>query len=257
MYIDTHCHLHDPKFNGALDQVVESYTSLGVTKAIDMGCCYKTSLIGKSLAEKYDSVYFGAGCHPSDAKTFNEEEYNGIKSLLSCEKCVAVGEIGLDYYWDDSYKDVQKEVLKTQLSLCKETGLPFSLHVRDATLDALTILKENRDKIINGGVVHCFSGSKETAKEYMDLGLKIGFGGPISFKNAERTREVVKYVPLDFIVTETDCPYLSPEPFRGKTNSPKNIPIIVDVIARVKGEDIEKVEEIVYKNAKQVFKKIK
>ena len=257
MYIDTHCHLHDPKFEGILDEVISECERYGIVASIDMGCCYKTSLIGKDLSEKYSSVYFGAGFHPSDARDWSESSYDEIKALTSHEKCVAVGEIGLDYYWDDSYKEIQKQVLIAQLELAKETKMPFSLHSRDATLDTLTILKENRDKIVYGGVIHCFSGSKETAKEYMDLGLYIGFDGPITCKNAERARDVVKFVPKEFILTETDSPYLAPEPKRGKLNSPTNIPLILEKIAIVKGLDLEELKLIVYQNAKNLFKKLK
>ncbi len=257
MYIDTHCHLHDEKFDGIIDRVVLEYEKYGIKAVIDMGCTYNTSLIGKTLSEKYQSVYFGAGVHPSDAKDFTEEDYYKIKELLSHEKCVAVGEIGLDYYWDKSYNDIQKRVLIAQLELAKETKMPFSLHSRDATLDTLTILKENKDKIVNGGVIHCFSGSKETAKEYMDLGLYIGFDGPITFKNADKPREVVKYVPKEYILTETDSPYLAPEPKRGKLNTPENIPIILEKIASVKGLDLEELKSVVYLNAKNLFKKLK
>ena len=257
MYIDTHCHLHDEKFNGIIDQIVLESQKYGVVASIDMGCCYKTSLIGKALAEKYASVYFGAGFHPSDAKDWTDNDYDNLKALIHNEKCVAVGEIGLDYYWDDSYKEVQKKVLIAQLELAKETKMPFSLHSRDATLDTLTLLKEHKDKIVYGGVVHCFSGSKETAKEYMDLGLYIGFDGPITFKNAEKAREVVKFVPKEFILTETDSPYLSPEPKRGKLNAPYNIPIILDKIASVKGIDLEELKAVVLSNAQNLFKKLK
>ncbi len=257
MYIDTHCHLHDEKFNGIIDQIVLESQKYGVVASIDMGCCYKTSLIGKSLAEKYASVYFGAGFHPSDAKDWTDADYDNIKALLSHEKCVAVGEIGLDYYWDDSYKEVQKKVLIAQLELAKETKMPFSLHSRDATLDTLTLLKEHKDKIVYGGVVHCFSGSRETAKEYMNLGLYIGFDGPITFKNADKAREVVKFVPKEFILTETDSPYLSPEPKRGKLNAPYNIPIILEKIASVKGLDLEELKAVVLSNAQNLFKKLK
>ncbi len=257
MYIDTHCHLHDPKFDGILDQIVLESQKYGVVASIDMGCCYKTSLIGKSISEKYSSVYFGAGFHPSDARDWTDADYDNIKALLAHEKCVAVGEIGLDYYWDDTYKDIQKKVLIAQLELAHETKMPFSLHSRDATLDTLTILKENKHKLTCGGVVHCFSGSKETAKEYMDLGLYIGFDGPITFKNAEKAREVVKYVDKEYILTETDSPYLSPEPKRGKLNAPYNIPIILDKIASVKGLDLEELKTIVLSNALKLFNKLK
>lgn len=257
MYIDTHCHLHDPKFNGARDEIVKECERVGVGLIIDMGCCAQTSLIGKELSEKYPSVYFGAGCHPSDAKTFDQNEYEKISALADHPKCLAIGEIGLDYYWDSSYNDIQKQVFISQLELAKEKKLPFNIHSREATQDTLEILKTNKDKLIYGGVMHCYSGSIETAKEYMKLGLMISFGGPATFKNADRIREVVKTIPDDYLFTETDSPFLSPEPLRGKNNKPFNIPIILNLLAKVRNQDADFLQEKVYENAKRLFTKLK
>ena len=255
MYIDTHCHLHDPKFP-EVESVVSEYLKFGVDKALNMGCCLETSLGGKMLAEQFESVYFGAGYHPSDANAWNSQKALEIEKLLSHAKCCAVGEIGLDYHYGIDNKDKQKECFVAQLELAKAYKQPVSIHSRDATADTLTLLKENKDKLIYGGVLHCFSGSVETAREYLKLGLHIGFGGTLTFKNAKSLLEVARDVPLDRCLTETDCPYLSPEPYRGKLNSPKNIPIIVDKLASVKGMDVESVRTSVYQNAKNLFNKI-
>lgn len=255
MYIDTHAHLHDPKFPD-IEEVVYEYQKFGVDKALNMGCCLETSVGGKTLSEKFESIYFGAGYHPSDANDWDNQNAIEIEKLLSHEKCVAVGEIGLDYHYGNENKDKQKACFIEQLELAKSYKLPVSIHSRDATLNTITLLKENKDKLVYGGVLHCFSGSVETVKEYLKLGLYIGFGGTLTFKNARSVLEVAEYLPLDRCLTETDCPYLSPEPYRGQRNSPKNIPIIVDKLATVKGIDVECVKETVYQNALNLFNKI-
>lgn len=255
MYIDTHCHLHDPKFLDN-ESIVSEYLKFGVNKAINMGCCLETSLGGKTLSEQYESVYFGAGYHPSDANDWDKHNATEIEKLLSHKKCVAVGEIGLDYHYGSENKEKQKECFIAQLELAKAFKLPVSIHSRDATQDTVNLLKENKDKLVYGGVLHCFSGSEETAKEYIKLGLFIGFGGTLTFKNARSVLEVAKAIPLEACLTETDCPYLSPEPYRGQINTPKNIPIIVDKLASVKGLELESVKEAVYQNALKLFNKI-
>ncbi len=256
MYIDTHCHIHDPKLNDT-DKVVNEYLSSNVSIALNMACCALTSEQGKVLAEKYPSIYFGTGCHPSDVSGLDEEEFRKIKNLTSHPKCVAVGEIGLDYYWPGYDKEKQIEGFILQLELASEVGLPVSIHSRDATCDMLKILKQNKAKLVNSGVMHCFSGSKETAKELLDLGLYISFAGPLTFKNANSILEVAAFVPNDRCLTETDSPYLSPHPLRGKTNGPKNVPIILHKLAEIKGENAEKLADQVMKNAKTLFKKLK
>ena len=256
MYIDTHCHIHDPKLADT-DKVVAEYLDSGVSIALNMACCALTSEQGKVLSEKYPSIYFGAGCHPSDVSGLDNEEFNKIKSLANHPKCVAVGEIGLDYYWPGYDKDKQIEGFILQLELASEVGLPISIHSRDATSDMLKILKQNKSKLNYSGVMHCFSGSKETAKELLDLGLYISFAGPLTFKNANSILEVASFVPNDRCLTETDSPYLSPHPLRGKVNGPKNVPIILHRLAQIKGENAEELANQVMKNAKTLFKKLK
>lgn len=255
MFIDTHCHLHDAKLTD-LDAVVKNYLRENVTKVINMGCCLETSEIGKSLSEKYDSVYFAAGYHPGDINGFNDDELEKIKSLAIHEKCVAIGEIGLDYYWEPYDKERQIDGFIKQLELACELKLPVSIHSRDATADMLKILKDNKAKLTYGGVMHCFSGSKETATELMKLGLYISFAGTVTFKNANNLKEIAKFVPVDRCLTETDCPYLAPHPLRGTINEPKNIPLIAAHVASLKEMDVLDFADCVMKNAKTLFYKL-
>jgi len=255
MYIDTHCHLHDEKLSDT-DRVVSEYLDSGVDIALNMACCALTSNKGKELAEKYPSVYFGSGCHPSDIKGFDQNEFDQICALCDHPKCVAVGEIGLDYYWEGYDKKLQQDGFIRQLELAKQKKLPVSIHCRDATGDMLRILKENKDKLTYGGVMHCFSGSVETAAELIKLGLYISFAGPLTFKNANTILEVAKFVPIDRCLTETDSPYLSPHPLRGKVNGPKNVPIIASVLAKEKGVELDYLAPIIMNNAKTLFNKL-
>ena len=256
MFIDTHCHLHDSKFENT-EEIVSNFVRDGVDIAIDMGVNAKTSEIGKGLAEQYDNVYFGAGYHPSDAADFNEENLDKIKSLLAHSKCVAVGEIGLDYYWKPFDKKKQIDAFIKQIELASECCLPISIHCREATEDTLKILKQYRSKLTFGAVMHCFSGSKETAKELLDLGIYISFAGPLTFKNGVKAREVAEYIPSEFLLTETDSPYLSPEPLRGTRNEPKNVSLITACLAKIKGANIEEFSALILDNAKRLFNKIK
>ena len=255
MVIDTHAHLHDDKLID-LDAVVSRYLANGVEKVINMGCCLKTSEIGRDLSEKYSSVYFAAGYHPSDANDFNNENLDKIKALLLDEKCVAVGEIGLDYYWQPFDKDKQIDCFITQLEVAKEFKLPVSIHSREATGDMMKILKEHKNLLEYSGVMHCFSGSVETAKELLDLGLYISFAGPLTFKNSVKAKEVAKYVPLDRCLTETDCPYLAPHPLRGTVNEPKNVVITTEFLADIKEMPMQDFSKIVYDNAIRLFYKL-
>lgn len=255
MFVDTHCHLTDKKFTD-VETVITNALDRGVSKLITVSCSVEDTVNGLNLSEKYSSVYFGAGIHPSDVLDTGEKDVDKLLALASHPKCVCIGEIGLDYYWDKSYIEKQKTELVRQLEIAKQLKLPFSFHSREATEDTVKILKENKDKLIYGGVIHCFSGSVETAKQYLNLGLKIGVGGTVTFKNSRKVQEVVEFLPLDAILTETDSPYLSPEPFRGKVNEPKNIPVISEYIAKIKGEEIEKLSKILYSNAKELFKKL-
>ena len=255
MYIDTHCHLHDDKLCYT-DAVVSEYLKSGVDIAINMACCALTSEKGMCLAEKYPSVYFGTGCHPSDVDGLDQTEFDRIEKLASHPKCVAIGGIGLDYYWQPYDKEKQIDGFIRQIELANSCRLPISIHSRDATGDMVKILKQNKGKLQYGAVMHCFSGSKETAAELLDLGIYISFAGPLTFKNANAILEVAKFVPIDMCLTETDSPYLSPHPLRGKVNTPKNVPIIAARLAELKGMAPDEIAPQIMSNAKTLFKKL-
>ena len=255
MFIDTHCHLHDDKFVD-VEKTVDEYLRDGVEIAINAACCALTAKKGKDLAERFPSVYFMSGCHPSDVKTFDDNEFETIESLCSHPKCVAVGEIGLDYYWAGFDKEQQKNAFIKQIELADEVKLPISIHSRDATADTLEILKSNKNKLTNGAVMHCFSGSVETARELLNLGLYISFAGPLTFKNARNLLDVAKYVPDDRCLTETDSPYLAPHPLRGTQNSPKNVSLITAFLAQLKGKELQSFSQQIMLNAKELFKKL-
>lgn len=255
MYIDTHCHLNDQKFDN-VDQVVLDYLNQNVSYVINMGCELNSSIMGLEFSKKYPSVYFGCGFHPSDVDKFDKNSLTALEKLTYDSKCVAIGEIGLDYYWVKDNAEKQKKVFLSQLELAKAVKLPVSIHSRDATGDMLKILKENKNLLEYGAVMHCFSGSLETAKELIDLGVYISFGGTLTFKNATNLKEVAKSIPLEYILTETDSPYLSPEPFRGTINQPKNVKLVTEYLAFLRQMPIEEVAVKVLSNAKKVFKKI-
>ena len=256
MYIDVHCHLDDPKIKDRIEEVVNAFTQVNVNKVINVGCDLDTSILVKEQAEKFAPVYFAAGFHPMDVDRASEQSLLELEKLLTHEKCVCVGEIGLDYYWRQDTKERQKEYFIRQLEMAKAYKLPVNVHVRDATQDALILLKENKDKLTYGGVMHCYAGSKETAAELLKLGLYFSFGGTLTFKNARNIPEVMAYLPEDRILSETDSPYLSPEPLRGRCNEPKNIPIIVEKIAQLRGVEVEYLADRILKNAKTLFYKL-
>ena len=254
MFVDTHCHLDDLRYNN-VGLVVNEYLKNNVEFVIQMGCDKESSLKARQLSETYQSIYFACGIHPEFA---NEkiENLSFIDGLTSHKKCVAIGEIGLDFHYEGYNKNNQINTFEFQLDKAKEYNLPVCIHSRDATLDVITVLKNNREKLGYGGVMHCFSGSVETAKIFLDLGLYISFAGPITFKNAGKILDVVKYVPLNRCLSETDSPYLTPHPFRGTLNSPKNVSFVTKMIADVKGLDIENVSLAIKESALKLFYKI-
>lgn len=244
---DTHSHYDDIKFDEVRDELLSSLESRNVGKVITCGVDMPSSLRSKKLAEKYDYIYFAAGIHPENMDEACDTDF--IKDLSEHEKCVAVGEIGLDYYFDPSSAEKQKQVFEKQLILSKELNLPVIVHDRDAHADTLELLKKHRPK----GVVHCFSGSPETAKEIVSLGMYIGIGGVITFKNAKRLPEVAKELPLDRILLETDCPYLAPEPFRGKLCNSAMIEYTAKRLAEIRNISYEEVLDATFENAVNLF----
>ena len=253
MYIDVHCHIDDAAFTDKR-AVVSAAEQAGVKKMICSGCDVNSSAVSREIAESFSSVYYSVALHPEHAESFDAGVYDGLKNLVD-KKCVAVGEIGLDYHYEPFDKNKQAAAFISLINLADEVKLPIVVHSRDAHADTLEILKTHRPKY--GGVMHCFSGSKEIAKEYFNLGFYLSFGGTLTFKNAVRSVEVLKYSPIDRVLTETDCPYLAPEPLRGSVNEPKNIPFIVKKMAEIKGLSDVDIATAVEKNAKTVFYKLK
>ena len=203
------------------------------------------------------ALYFAAGFHPSNLQDYQTGDEERLASLLQSPKGVAVGEIGLDYHYEDTDEAAQKRAFCAQLELAEALCLPVIIHSRDAAADTLRILKDNRAKLRAGGVMHCFSGSPETAKEYLKLGLYISFAGPVTFKNARRLDEVAKMVPPERILAETDSPYLAPEPFRGTLNTPKNVVQVYEKLAQLRGEEVFALAARIHENAKTLFYKIR
>lgn len=257
MLIDTHCHLTDPRYNGGQD-IIDSMESDGLEKLITVAYDIPSSFACADIADKNANVYATAGIHPSDACKMdkNYDPILDLRNLLKREKVVALGEIGLDYHWDDD-KDVQKYWLYRQLEVLGETDLPVSFHVRDSYEDMLSIVKENRTNIKNGGVMHCFSGSYETAKIYVDMGFYISFAGPITFKNNNKAEHIIKNLPLERILIETDSPYLTPVPFRGQLNRPAYVKYQAQKIAQLLNKDEQEIIDITTNNAYALFTKMK
>lgn len=250
MIIDTHMHLYDKKFDEIREEVIKESNEAGITKMIACGCDYETSLKCIELSEKYDFIYAAVGIHPSEAHKIDYEDLSWIYELAKHEKVVAIGEIGLDYYWDKTYIDIQKKLFIKQIKIAKELNLPIIIHSRDSINDTYSILKDNR---VNG-VLHCFSGSLEMAREFVKLGYYLGVGGVLTFNNSKEIKKVVSEISLDKLLTETDAPYLAPVPFRGTINKPAYIPYIIRKIAEIKNIDIEYTENKLYQNAHDLFK---
>ncbi|MCM3046790.1 TatD family hydrolase [Bacillus altitudinis] len=253
MLFDTHAHLNAEQYNEDLEQVIERAKSEKVEKIVVVGFDRPTITRAMELIEAYDFMYAAVGWHPVDAIDMTDEDLAWIKELSQHEKVVAIGEMGLDYYWDKSAKDVQKEVFRRQIALAKEVNLPIIIHNRDATEDVVTILKEEGAAEV-GGIMHCFTGSLEIAKACMEMNFYISFGGPVTFKNAKKPKEVVKDIPSDRLLIETDCPYLTPAPFRGKRNEPSYVKYIAEQIAELREISFEELAALTTENAKKVFR---
>lgn len=255
MLIDTHAHLTDPVYGGA-EEIIADMESDGLERIIAVGYNEFTSAYSVAIAEAHEKVYAAVGVHPSDANKVGQGYLGALAELAERDKCVAIGEIGLDYHYEDTDKEAQKRVLTEQLELVREVKLPAAFHVRDAYGDFYDIIKAHRYCLGAGGVMHCFSGSKETALTYVDMGFYISFSGSITFKNS-RAGEIIAALPMDRILIETDCPYLAPTPHRGTTNYPKYVRCQAEKIAEVRGMDAEEVIAITSQNAYRAFPKLK
>ena len=252
MFIDSHAHLTDPKIFSEIDRVREEYKSAGVGLVIDVGCSLKSSRDVKDNAEKYPEIYFSVGSHPDSAGEVDEGVLNDFRTLSKHEKCLAIGEIGLDYYYEGYDREVQKNAFIKQLDLAVELEMPVIIHSRDAWQDTVNILKEYAPKLKKGFLMHCYSGSREIVEILLKLGAYFSFGGALTFKNSKKS-EVVKILPIDRVLVETDCPFMAPVPYRGKVNEPKYVPVVYEFMAGVYGLNVSQVEQIVEQNFKRFF----
>ena len=249
MIIDTHAHYDDRQFESDFEQLMDEMRQNGVEKIITCGVTLEDSEKLLEKCEKYESLYAAVGIYPHEThkEPFDAEK---LEQLAKHKKCVAIGEIGLDYYYDDSPRQTQTEVLKGQIEVANACQLPITFHDRDAHNDSLEILKKYKPK----GVVHCYSGSVEMAKEIVKIGMSLGIGGVLTFKNARVLPDVVKEIPLEKLVLETDAPYMAPVPYRGKRNRSDYIIHIAERIAEIKGISVEEVLKVTNNNAKEIFK---
>lgn len=246
---DTHSHYDDSKFNPDREVILNSLQSQGISFVVSCGCDIDSTQFNFDLAQQYDYMYFAAGFHPENLEGASPEDLKIIEKFANNSKCVAIGEIGLDYHWMSSSKKVQRDFFEAQIDLAKKLDMPVIVHDREAHGDTLDILKSTKPK----GVVHCFSGSKEMAKEIIKLGMYIGLNGVVTFNNARKSLEVVKEIPPDKLVLETDCPYLAPVPMRGKINNSSYIPYIAQKIADVLDMDAQALLDITNENAKKLY----
>ena len=250
MYFDTHAHYDSSKFDSDRDAVLSALPANGITLVVDPGDNTERSRRAVALAHQYPFLYAAVGWHPEEAEDWTEDSLSEIRALAADERVVAIGEIGLDYYWDKTYKEKQKMMFRAQIELALELDLPVIVHDREAHGDSLEIVKDYPSL---RGVFHCFSGSVEMACELPKRGWYLGFDGPITYKNAVRSLEVIRAVPMERIVLETDSPYLSPVPNRGKRNDSRNLPYIAAVIAREKEMEAEAVAAATMENGKRLF----
>lgn len=247
---DTHAHLDDSMFDGDREQIIEKIKNSDVGLVNNIAADIESSHASIALAEKYDFIYATVGVHPSDVLSMTDRDIEELRELSKHPKVVAIGEIGLDYHYDDADPDVQKFWLRAQLDLAKELDLPVVIHDRDSKGECIAILKEKK---ISKGVVHCFSGSAETARELVKMGLHISFTGVLTFKNARRAIEAVRAIPLERMFIETDCPYMAPEPFRGQRNDSSLVYRVAEKIAEIKELHVEDVIRITRENGMNFF----
>jgi TatD DNase family protein len=251
--IDSHAHYDDSRFDSDRDKVLQDCVEHGVTHIINAGSNVTSSKKSIELTQKYSFIYASVGIHPHDVAEAEDDAIDKLITLSKEEKVVAIGEIGLDYHYDFSPREVQREWFARQIALARKLKLPIIIHDREAHKDILDIIKSENAREV-GGVFHCFSGSKEMAREVLDLGFSIGIGGALTFKNAKKPVEVVDYVPLDMLLVETDCPYMSPEPFRGKRNWSGLIKYVLEKISEIKKIDYFLAESQTGANAIDLFK---
>ena len=261
-FFDSHAHYDDEKFNEDREEIIEKIYNADITKFISAGYSLESSKKGIELAEKYDYIYTTSGISPNDVKESIEETQKDIDELKKLiieykrgkkekDKLVGIGEIGLDYYWNKDNKELQKEAFIEQIRIANKLDLPIVIHTREAVMDTLQILKEN--PVNKKGIFHCCPLNRELVKEALKLNFYISFCGPVTFKNSKNAAEIIEMVPNDKMLIETDSPYLSPEPLRGRRNDPRNVKYVAQKVADVKGLSVEQVADITYKNAMRIF----
>lgn len=246
---DTHTHYHDSKFEKDMETVLTSLPDAGIFRIVNCGTTAASSMLCAEMADKYDYIYFAAGIHGLDAKNADISDIQKIENIISHKKCAAVGEIGLDYHYESETRDIQLFYFEEQLKLAVKYNKPVIVHDREAHKDTMDLLKKYHPK----GVLHCFSGSTESAKEIINLGMYIGLGGAVTFKNAKKPVEVAASIPLNRLVLETDCPYMTPVPCRGQRNDSSYIPYTAHVIADIRNMDTQELINICTENAMDLF----
>ena len=250
MYFDTHAHYDDRRFNEDRDELLGSMQAAGVSLILNAASSLRSAKQSLKMADKYPFVYASIGVHPHDAKSMTDDTVSELEGLLGHPKAMAVGEIGLDFHYDFSPRDVQRKRFREQLELARRVKKPVIIHERESTAETLSMISEFRDLL---GVVHCFSGSWETAKTILDMGWYLSFTGVVTYKNARKALEVIEKMPAERIMLETDCPYLSPEPMRGRRNSSLNLPYIAEQIAEVRGLTTEETAALTMENGRRFF----
>lgn len=255
MLIDTHCHLFDEQFSDDVEAVIENAREFGVTGFVVPAVDLRTSEEAIRLAERFEGVYAAVGIHPESLKDLPDSVFDEVESLAKHDKVVAIGEIGLDYYWDVAPRPFQQEVFSRQIELASRVNLPIIIHNRDATEDTVQLVLCAPDGV--NGVMHCFTGSVETAKQCMQKGFYISFGGPVTFKNAVNVARTAAEIPDEWLLVETDSPYLSPHPYRGKRNEPSRVKVVAEKLAELRGQTVETIMDITSQNARRLFQRAK
>lgn len=251
-FIDSHVHLDDERFDEDREQLIKSLNENGVETILNLGSDLNTSKSSVKLADEYSFIYAAIGCHPHDSKYMNEDVMNTFIEMAKDKKVIGIGEIGLDYYYDNSDRETQKLWFREQIRLAKELDLPYIVHDRDAHEDVFRIMKEEHCSGTRG-ILHCYSSSVEMAREFIKLGFYISLGGPVTFKKSKTPKLVAREVPIDRLLIETDCPYLTPEPFRGKRNEPKYVRYVAEEIARIREVQVSEIAEKTKSNFKNLF----
>lgn len=253
MIFDTHAHYDDEAFDEDREALLNRMQAGGIGRIVNIGANMRTSEMTVELTKQYDFIYGAVGVHPNDVGEMKEEDLQRLCQWAGLERIVAIGEIGLDYHYDEPERAIQFQWFEAQMELARQVQLPIVVHSRDAAKDTVDLMKACHAEEI-GGVVHCYSYTKELAREFLNMDYYFGVGGVLTFPNAKKLKEAVEYIPLEKIVLETDCPYLAPVPNRGKRNSSLNLPYVAEVLAEIKGQPVEEIEAVTFENGKRLYR---